>query len=630
MERKAILFVFTLWLVFITTAHSYAKELGHDSEDVIIRLTEYSKLSNSPWRVQLLPGHNEFVFSMYGCPDQLEPLKSLIEVMREEGLGNGFDPGPFGSAKSKPLFEYLSTVGWPIVSYPPYYGEFQVKYGRARLSDEDEQALQILDKAGIFNALQLGEWGYYFHNLSSSETWFRNVFSKDFENFKHLLKPAGLAGYDSKPKSRRECYEVVKDYFITRNRFMRGRNMSVTGHSHYEAYAAEWGARLVGLELGENIAFTQSKIAFARGAARQWNKSWSVQVSPWFSGSCTTNGPLRMEGKYARGLDAGHSLSFYKRLWLHAWFAGTAMVTPENSIAIFFESQQYPWKLTSHGRAAAEVFAFIREHDRGIPYTTFAIVLDRFNGYNGYMGKPWGIMDNNPGDIETRDLFQHQLFPGSDHIHANPFPDNPEYSYLRPTPFGEMFDVLLSSATAEVLSMYPILLLVGDISFDVDFTRQLFQAVHKGSTLLLHPRHVKALSNDFERFKAAGTVEILETWVNPKTNRKAAISNERLALLNTDYLPISVKGDPVQYQINRNKRGWVIELINNDGVIKKPDKPAIINPDKSAKVNLQPRIPVRSAYKWSFQNDIKLSTVWPITITIGPGESVFVELITNQ
>ena len=27
-----------------------------------------------------------------------------------------------------------------------------------------------------------------------------------------------------------------------------------------------------------------------------------------------------MEGQYARGLDAGHSLSFYELLWLHAWF----------------------------------------------------------------------------------------------------------------------------------------------------------------------------------------------------------------------------------------------------------------------------------------------------------------------
>jgi len=630
MERKAILFVFTLWLVLITTARGHAEAQGHDLKDGIIRFAEYSKLSNSPWRIQLLPGHNEYVFSMYGCPGQLEPLKELIKVMREKGLGNGFDPGPFGSAKSKSLFEYLATVGWPIVSYPPYYGEFQVKDGRARLSDEDEQALEILDKTGVFNALQLGEWGYYFHNLSSSEAWFRNVFGKDFEDYRHLLKPAGLAGYDSKPKNRRECYEIVKDYFLTRNRFMRGRNMSVTGHSHYEAYAAEWGARLVGLELGENIAFAQSKIAFARGASRQWNKPWSIQVSPWFSGSCTTNGPLRMEGKYARGLDAGHSLSFYKRLWLHAWFAGTAMVTPENSIAIFFESQQHPWALTSHGRAAADIFAFIREHDRGIPYTPVAIVLDHFNGYNAYMGKPWGIMDNTPGDLEAKDLFQHQLFPCSDHIHANPFPDNPEYSYLRPTPFGEMFDVLLSSAKAEVLGMYPILLLVGDITFDADFTRQLFHAVRKGSTLLLHPRHVEALSDDFDRLKATGTVEILETWVNPETKREAVISNERLARLNSNYLPISVKGDPVQYQINRNRQGWVIELINNDGVIKKPDRPAIIDTNRSVRVNLQPRIPVRSAYKWSRPNDIKLATVSPIPITIGPGESVFVELVTTQ
>ena len=110
--------------------------------------------------------------------------------------------------------------------------------------------------------------------------------------------------------------------------------LSVTGHSHYEAYAGEWGARCIGLEVGENIAFTQSKIAFARGASRRWLRPWSSQVSPWFAGSCTTRGPLRLEGKYARGLDAGHSLSFYVRLWLHSWFAGAAMVTPEKASLI--------------------------------------------------------------------------------------------------------------------------------------------------------------------------------------------------------------------------------------------------------------------------------------------------------
>lgn len=91
---------------------------------------------------------------------------------------------------------------------------------------------------------------------------------------------------------RQEAYDRVKAYFTGRHRDLLGRTISVTGHSHYEAYAAEWGARCVGLELGENIGFTQSKLAFARGASRRWNVPWSVQVSPWFHGACTTHGPL--------------------------------------------------------------------------------------------------------------------------------------------------------------------------------------------------------------------------------------------------------------------------------------------------------------------------------------------------
>ena len=161
-----------------------------------------------------------------------------------------------------------------------------------------------------------------------------------------------------------------------------------------------------------------------------------------------------MDGKYARGLDAGHSLSFYKRMWLHSWFAGAALVTPENSIAIFFEKG---------------------DPDSGVPYTPVAIVLDHYAGYNAYQGRPWGILENTPGDLETRDLFQQQLFPGSDHIHTPADPANPEKSYLRPTPYGEMFDVILSNASADVLASYPVLLLVGDHEFDAQFVTRLFR-----------------------------------------------------------------------------------------------------------------------------------------------------------
>jgi len=80
----------------------------------------------------------------------------------------------------------------------------------------------------------------------------------------------------------------------------------------------------------------------------------------------------------------------------------TASYTPDvNSMAIFFQPGVSPLSLTSHGRKAAEVFGFTRAHDRGVPYTPLAIVLDHFAGYNAFMDKPWGILEPTAGDREV-------------------------------------------------------------------------------------------------------------------------------------------------------------------------------------------------------------------------------------
>ncbi len=584
---------------------------------------DFTRPIPASFQVKLLPGQSACVFTIYGAPGELEPLKQLVQVMQDQHLGNGFDPGPSPQPSSKPIFDYLATVGWPVICYPG--GDMQIKGGRGAMGHENEKSLAAMDLAGVFTAVQLGEWGYYFHNLAPAESWWRDNFGKDFDTFKHLMKPAGLAGYDHRPTSKQECYDVVKDYFLSKSHDLLNRVISVTGHSHYEAYAGEWGARCIGLEVGENIAFTQSKLAFARGASRQWQKPWSVQVSPWFNGACTSSGPLRKEGRDARGLDAGHSLSFYERMWLHAWFAGVAMVTPENSIATFFEKAEAPWRLTSHGQKAAEVFQFMRTHDRGVPFTPVAIVLNHLAGYNGYMDKPWGILDPTAGDRQLRDLFDHQLFPGSDHIHTNPFPNNPEFSYLRPTPYGEMFDVQLTSASAEMLSSYPVLLLAGDIEFDEGLVTKLERALKKGSTLLLTPAHREALGTQFARLKKHRGVEVLQPWTNPATSRPALISDARLQRLAREALPVEVSGDPIQYGINRTPNGWVVELINNAGVTKKPDQPAITDPSASARVVLRPRIRSASAREWrSNSSYMKLD---PLKLEVGPGQSAFVEFI---
>jgi hypothetical protein len=576
------------------------------------------------FQLRPLPGQAGFVFTMYGVPGELDSLKQLVQVMRDQHLGNGFDPGPTPRPDTKAIFDYLAGVGWPVMCYPGC-ADMQIKGGRCVLGPENLAALGVMDRAHVFTAVQLGEWGYYFHNLSIDEHWWHDVYGKDFDEFKHLIKPPGLAGYDRRPVSRQECYDVLKDYFTSRSRDLLGRVISVTGHSHYEAYAGEWGARCIGLEVGENIAFTQSKLAFARGASRQWKAPWSVQVSPWFSGACTTSGPVRNEGSGARGLDAGHSLSFYQRMWLHGWFAGASMVTPENSVAIFFDKASAPWTLTEHGRKAAEVFEFTRAHERGIPFMPVAIVLDHLAGYNGFMDKPWGILEPTTGDRQVRDLFDQQLFPGSDHIHHKPDPDNPESSYLRPTPYGEMFDVQLTSASAEMLASYPVLLMAGDIEFDDQVIAKLERALEHGGTLLLTPAHQAALGARFDRLAKHPGVEILQPWTNPQTGRSAAISNPRLDRLARESLPVEVSGDSIEYEVNRTANGWAVELINNAGVAKKPGQPATTDPSAIARVVLHPRIRCISARSW--RSNRAFPRPDQLQVEVGPGQSEFVEFI---
>lgn len=592
------------------------------------RFPSYRTLISGPQAVRLLPGQSEVVFTLYGSPGDLETVRSLVGVLKEQHLANGFDPGPGPGpgSNARSVFELLARERWPVVFYSG--AEMQIKGGRAVFGVEQEASLQPMDEAGLFTAYQLGEWGYYFHNLSHNERWWRDVYGSEYEAYQHLKKPKGLAGYEKMPGSRKECYEILKDYFLSRSRDLLGRVISVTGHSHYEAYVGEWGARCIGLEVGENIAFTQSKFAFARGASRSWQKPWSAQMSPWFSGSCTTRGPLTKEPGGARGLDAGHSLSLYERMWLHTWFAGAAMVTPENSIAIFFDKPESPWSLTEHGKKASEVFQFMQSHLRGVPYCPIAIVLDRYAGYNGYMDKPWGILTPSAGDRELRDLFDSQLFPGSDSIHRKPDAVNPEASYLRPTPFGEVFDVLLTSAPPEVLPSYPVILLAGDIDFDVGFLSELEKALRRGSRVLLSPRHREALGNQFERLSKQGAVEVLEPWVNPETGRTTAISNERLQRLAGEFLPIRVKGEGVQYGVNRVPGGWVVELIHNRGVIKKPDQPVVIDTTAKVDVELEPQIPVERVVRW------KSGTVEdgsrPIHVELGPGGMEYVEFLERR
>ena len=203
--------------------------------------------------------------------------------------------------------------------------------------------------------------------------------------------------------------------------------------------------------------------------------------------------------------------------------------------------------------------------------------------------------------------------------------------YLRETPYGEIFDVLLSSATATNLESYPVILLVGDISFDAPFTSALQQALQNGSRVLMQPTHQLALGSAFSTLTNAGTVEVLPLWTNSVTGRAAAIPNWRLAQLDTTCLPNAVSGAPIQYSINRNAAGWVVELVHDNGVWKDWINPAIVTNTDIAMVTLQPNVPVAKATQWQIDGngnpaDVDLHyTGAPLTVPVGAGQSIYVQ-----
>ena len=119
--------------------------------------------------------------------------------------------------------------------------------------------------------------------------------------------------------------------------------------------------------------------------------------------------------------------------------------------------------------------------------------------------------------------------------------------------------------------------------------------------------------------------EVLPPWTNPQTSRPAAISPSRLQRLAREALPVAISGDPIQYQVNRTTQGWVIELINNAGVAKKPDQPATTDPSAIARVVIHPRIRWVSAREW--QSNRAYAKPDDLRLDLGAGQSVFIELL---
>jgi hypothetical protein len=98
-----------------------------------------------------------------------------------------------------------------------------------------------------------------------------------------------------------------------------------------------------------------------------------------------------------------------------------------------------------------------------------------------------------------------------------------------------------------------------------------------------------------------------------------------LAHVFAEATPVKVTGD-VEYLINRTKSGWVVTLINNNGVFKPPQGMAQV--DRNGKVTARLTVSglnIQSAVDWVTDKTLAVSGS-AVTIELAPGGVAIVEV----
>jgi hypothetical protein len=282
--------------------------------------------------------------------------------------------------------------------------------------------------------------------------------------------------------------------------------------------------------------------------------------------------------------------------------AGTSRVIAEGGCYnLFYYKNPSPTgllDLTPLGVVGRKFSQLTRDHsNRGISYNPIGIMIDFYHGSNGIGGlgdspKTFNSIEYNPGDWMTFKLLD-MIYPGCWNDPIN------EKGALINNEFGDMFDILLQNAPIDVLSTYPVIILSGDINFQTQEPARLVEYVKSGGTLLVNSAFFPALnaelksqnqnitltlspfekakviplgSNDQGMFIAYGpdynsdTLRCILRELMPMIS-PFELSSTGPAESNQGTIGAKVN---IQSMINRNANGWILTLINNDGITKAP------------------------------------------------------------
>jgi hypothetical protein len=442
------------------------------------------------------------------------------------------------------------------------------------------------------------------------------------------------------------------------------------------------------------------RVAFNRGAARQYGGDFFYYHAPNFGDSATTftkqqnfAGPDNFyHSRY--GATMGPSLSWYRKSYYLYYMSGASAIYLEQGFDQFFKPGpgDHPFQLNPLGRITNEFVHFAEQHpDRGTPFTPIAFLLDPAHGWEmtDYPQWPFGVSQINRSDRALRELFGAAYYPGP--VREGE-PASGERQAFVPGVFGNIFDVLVASDThKDAIDSYRAVIAGGEVNWTPAWAVKLRDYVQRGGVVMLNAAQIKGLPADligvrttgqrgsahnalclspneaptdlhggifrFERIELKGARPLMVTDSNEplvtvnqvgrgrlvfvavpdllgEDERLVTFAAHLLVHLTADATPVKVEGD-VEYLINRNSRGWVVTLFNDNGVFKPQQGLAQVDHSATATVTLSlGAATIANASDWTTNRSLpverRAGAADSVRMQIAAGGIAVVELVTSR
>jgi hypothetical protein len=286
----------------------------------------------------------------------------------------------------------------------------------------------------------------------------------------------------------------------------------------------EIGSKVVGYEEDSTNLHVPMRIAFERGAARQYGHAWIDYASGNFGDACNyfTQDPIVPRGakgwwhsKYA--VTDGVSIAWYRKMYYLNYLGGASAIYWEQNLGnqwMLPGPGTHPVQLSPFGRATEDFHAFVdRLPDRGEPFTPIGLLLSYGHGYEpvNYRCKMLNAFDESPADRELRELFNVFWYPSAI---TEGQPAAPDVQSLPSGKYGNLIDVLVDRpARAKAIFDYPVIWAAGDVELTDNWPTVLEDHVKRGGTLVVNAEAARRkLPDRFLGFAMTNTFDTAESW----------------------------------------------------------------------------------------------------------------------